>query len=146
MLWAQQIKVYTDHKNLMQDALGMTSDRVYCWRLLLEEYGPVIEYIKGVDDTVADVISRLEYGSDKKTESLDVHQCFCHVATLLSHYRHKHDNVNMNTPYVGFHDDTPVIPTHVHDVADNFVNNTFANTGNSEEDIYIATVSQIAAE
>ena len=67
MLWGQQIKVYTDHKNLMQDALGMTSDRVYRWRLLLEEFGPVIEYIKGVDNTVADAISRLEYDPDKKT-------------------------------------------------------------------------------
>eukprot|EP00804_Cyclotella_cryptica_P013655 CCRYP_018766-RA/>CCRYP_018766-RA protein AED:0.46 eAED:0.61 QI:0/0/0/1/1/1/2/0/147 len=26
MLWGQQITVYTDHKNLMQDALGLTSD------------------------------------------------------------------------------------------------------------------------
>jgi hypothetical protein len=26
MLWVQQLTVYTDHKNLMQDALGLTSD------------------------------------------------------------------------------------------------------------------------
>jgi hypothetical protein len=31
MLWGQTIKVYTDHKNLTQDALGLTSDRVYHW-------------------------------------------------------------------------------------------------------------------
>ena len=48
MLWGQQIKVYTDHKNLMQNALGLTSDRVYHWRLLIEEYGPTIVYIKGI--------------------------------------------------------------------------------------------------
>jgi hypothetical protein len=30
MLWGQHIKVYTDHKNLTRDALGLTSDRVYC--------------------------------------------------------------------------------------------------------------------
>ncbi len=35
MLWGQTIKVYTDHKNLTQDALGLSSDRVYRWRLLL---------------------------------------------------------------------------------------------------------------
>ena len=45
MLWGQTITVYTDHKNLIQDALGLTSDRVYRWRLLLEEYGPTIVYI-----------------------------------------------------------------------------------------------------
>ena len=26
MLWGQTLTVYTDHKNLMQDALGLTSD------------------------------------------------------------------------------------------------------------------------
>ncbi len=45
MLWGQTIKVYTDHKNLTQDALGLTSDRVYCWRLLLKEFALEIVYI-----------------------------------------------------------------------------------------------------
>ena len=31
MLWGQKLVVYTDHKNLIQDALGMTSDRVCRW-------------------------------------------------------------------------------------------------------------------
>ena len=63
MLWGQQIKVYTDHKNLIQDALGLTSDRVYRWQLLLvlEEYGPEIIHIKDIHNTVADAISRLDY-------------------------------------------------------------------------------------
>jgi hypothetical protein len=42
MCWGQGLTVYTDHKNQMQNALGLTSDRMYCWRLLLEEYGPTI--------------------------------------------------------------------------------------------------------
>jgi hypothetical protein len=62
MLWGQSIKVYTDHANLIRDALGMTLDRVYQWSwLLLEEYGPDIVYIKGIHNTVADAISLLEY-------------------------------------------------------------------------------------
>jgi hypothetical protein len=32
MLWDQSIKVYTDHANLIRDALGMTLDCVYLWR------------------------------------------------------------------------------------------------------------------
>jgi hypothetical protein len=61
MVWGQNIKVFTDHTNLIRDALGLTSDRVYRWRLLLEEYGPDIVYIKGIHNTVADAVLRLEY-------------------------------------------------------------------------------------
>jgi hypothetical protein len=64
MLWGQAIKVYTDHKNLTQDALGLTSDRVYHWRLLLKEFAPEIVYIKGIHNTVTDVISQLDYNPE----------------------------------------------------------------------------------
>jgi hypothetical protein len=57
ILWGQTIKVYTDHKNTTQDSLGLTSDRVYHWQLLLEEFAPEIVYIKGIHNTVADAIS-----------------------------------------------------------------------------------------
>jgi hypothetical protein len=61
MLWGQDIKVFTDHKNLTRDVLGLTSDRVYHWQLLLEEYAPKIIYIKGIHNTVANAISQLDY-------------------------------------------------------------------------------------
>ena len=61
MLWGQKIKVYIDHQNLTQDALGLTPARIYCWRLLLEEYDPEIGYIKGIHNTVADDIGHLEF-------------------------------------------------------------------------------------
>ena len=61
MLWGQRLNVYTDHKNLTRDGLGLTSDRVTRWRILLEEYAPEIIYIKGIHNTVADAISRLDY-------------------------------------------------------------------------------------
>ncbi len=57
MLWGQTITVYMDHKNLMRDALGLTSDQVYHWRLLLEKYSPTIEYIKGIHNSDADAIN-----------------------------------------------------------------------------------------
>ena len=58
----------------------------------------------------------------------------------------KHDDVTFTNSCVGFHDDMPVSSTYVDNVANDFMNNTFVNTGNSEEDIYPATVSQIASE
>jgi hypothetical protein len=71
MLWGQNIKVFTDHPNLMRDVLGLSSDQVYQLRLLLEEYGPKIVYIKGVHNTDADAVSRLEYdpGVNQTAES-----------------------------------------------------------------------------
>jgi hypothetical protein len=73
MLWGQDIKVYTDHKNLKRDALGLTSDRVYRWWLLLEEYAPEIIYIKGIYNTVVDAISRLEYDPKLNTTNEYTH-------------------------------------------------------------------------
>jgi hypothetical protein len=61
MLWGQKIKMFTDRANLMRDALGLTLDHVYRWRFLLEEYRPKIIYIKGIHNTIADAVSRLEY-------------------------------------------------------------------------------------
>jgi hypothetical protein len=64
MLWGQTIKVYTDQKNLSQDALCLTSDRVYSWQLLLEEFAPEFVYIKGIHNLVADTISQLDYNPE----------------------------------------------------------------------------------
>jgi hypothetical protein len=61
MLWGQDIKVYTDHKNLTRDTLGLNSDRVYRWCLLLEEYAPKIVHMKGIHNTVVNTILQLEY-------------------------------------------------------------------------------------
>lgn len=88
MLWRQRIKVFTNHKNLECQALGIVSDHMYRWCLLLEEYDPEIVYIKGIDNTVADAISHLIYDPNKKTSSLDCHEQYYHMATLLSHYMH----------------------------------------------------------
>ncbi len=46
----------------MQDALGLTSDQVYHCRLLIEEYGPAIVFIKGIHNTAVDAILWLDYG------------------------------------------------------------------------------------
>ena len=71
MLGGQIIVVYTDHTNLLQEALGLTSDRVYRWRLIIKEYGPEIIYIKGEMNTVADAISRLDFTPKAETKHSD---------------------------------------------------------------------------
>jgi hypothetical protein len=76
MLWGQGIKVYTDHKNLTRDAIGRTSDRVYHWGLLLDEYAPKTIYIKGIHNTVADAILQLDYDPKLNTTNNYTHATF----------------------------------------------------------------------
>ena len=77
MLWWQRINVYTDHKNLTRGGLGLTSNRVIPWRILLEEHAPEIIYIKGIHNTVADAISWLDY--DPKLNSTNEYNHATHV-------------------------------------------------------------------
>ena len=57
ILYGQEIRVYTDHKNLTCKTFN--TERVMSWRLLIEEFGPNFIYIKGPDNVVADSLSRL---------------------------------------------------------------------------------------
>jgi len=59
MLLGHAIIIKTDHKNLTHPNLMHTSDRVLRQRLLLEEYGVELEYIKGEKNVIADALSRL---------------------------------------------------------------------------------------
>jgi hypothetical protein len=122
MLWGQKIKVYTDHQNLMRDAIGLNSDRVYRWRLLLEEYGPEIVYIKGIHNTVADALSRLDFGlvPDDKENWMIFNKC-------LNFYIQNSRNIDES-------------PSNTHEEKMNFV---FANS-NEDEAIYPLTVPEIA--
>jgi hypothetical protein len=77
MLWGQRINVYTDHKNLTRDGLSLASNRVAHWQIVLEEYAPEIIYIKGIHNTVADAISRLDY--DPKLNTTNEYNHATHV-------------------------------------------------------------------
>ena len=57
-LLGHQITVYTDHKNLTYKVFN--TERVMRWRLILEEFGPELKYIKGENNVVVDALSRLE--------------------------------------------------------------------------------------
>ena len=59
ILQGYEINVFSDHKNLVYAATVSQSQRVMRWRLILEEFGPNIQHIAGVDNVVADALSRL---------------------------------------------------------------------------------------
>ena len=49
--------ICTDHRNLTYNTLS--TQRVLHWSLFIEEFHPTFHYIKGVDNVVADALSRL---------------------------------------------------------------------------------------
>jgi len=63
MLLGQQIEVFTDHKNPV--CKHFNTERVVCWRLLLEEFGPKLTHVKGVDNIAAHALSRLEMAEEE---------------------------------------------------------------------------------
>ena len=67
ILLGQKIVVHTDHKNLT--CKNFNTDRVMRWRLILEEYGPELRYIKGENNIVADALSRLNISDNDGTSS-----------------------------------------------------------------------------
>ena len=82
ILLGQVINIYTDHKNLESDFSNMTSQRSIRWRMIVEEYGPIIKYIKGTDNTVADALSRLNFSNNpNKTK---IQEIFCTLARVMT--------------------------------------------------------------
>ncbi len=63
VLLGQQIKVFTDHKNLVCEHFN--TERVMSWCLLLEEFGLQLTCIKGPHNVVADALSCMEISEDK---------------------------------------------------------------------------------
>jgi predicted aspartyl protease len=78
ILLGHRIVVHTDHKNLT--CVNFNTERVMRWRLLLEEYGPELHYIKGENNIVADALSRLGMVKEPITETLATEQ----AATLYA--------------------------------------------------------------
>ncbi len=121
ILWGQKIVVYTDHKNLMQDAWGITCDRFYIWRLLLNEYGPKIIYIKRIHNTVADPISSFDYShiKDNKENWMKFTKCWCFY-TMHSVEDSSPSNYKdlMNFVFANQSKETAIYPFTVRDIAE----------------------------
>ena len=58
ILLGQQIKIYTDHKNLTFK--NFNTERVMHWQLFLEEFEPNLIYIQYTKNVVADALSWLD--------------------------------------------------------------------------------------
>jgi hypothetical protein len=68
ILFGYPIDVWSDHKNLVYAVTLSESQCVMRWRLILEEFGPNIQHIPGVDNIVADTLSRLPSANTDRAE------------------------------------------------------------------------------
>eukprot|EP00804_Cyclotella_cryptica_P007866 CCRYP_001440-RA/>CCRYP_001440-RA protein AED:0.45 eAED:0.45 QI:0/-1/0/1/-1/1/1/0/157 len=104
----------------MQDALGLTSDRVYRWRLLLEEYGPTIVYIKGIHNTAADAISRLDYGpvTDDRSTWMTFAQCWCYHNTSQPETSLASTQESMNQVFANRNEEDSIYPLTTREIAE----------------------------
>ncbi len=97
---------------------------MYRWKLILEEYGPEIIYIKGIHNTIADAISQLDYVSpDTPAKDAAMHQNWMTFSKCWCEYNQTHDN-----------------STDKHNYS---MNQVFANCS-EEEEIYPLTAKEIA--
>ena len=72
ILPGQKLRIYTDHKNLTYKHFN--TDIILIWGLLLEEYGPDIEYIKREKNIVSDALSRLPLTGNEETTQNSTYQ------------------------------------------------------------------------
>ena len=64
ILLGHQITVYTDHKNLTN--INFNTEGVMRWRIILEEFGPELKYIKVENNVVADALFRLQMSDNQE--------------------------------------------------------------------------------
>ena len=64
-LLGQQLKIYTDYKNLT--CKNFNTDQVLRWKLIVKEYGLYIKYILGEKNIAADALSWLSNSINQQT-------------------------------------------------------------------------------
>lgn len=67
VLYASEIIVYTDHKNLLSGKLE--NSRLERWKVLLQEYDVIFKHVQGVNNSLADFLSR-EFGVKTKINTI----------------------------------------------------------------------------
>jgi hypothetical protein len=82
-LFGYEINVFSDHKNLVYAATVSESQRVMRWRLILEEFGPNIQHIAGIDNVVVDMLSCVPSANSDQDE-LEPSTAQCHANKIFA--------------------------------------------------------------
>eukprot|EP00804_Cyclotella_cryptica_P012825 CCRYP_010563-RA/>CCRYP_010563-RA protein AED:0.41 eAED:0.58 QI:0/0/0/1/0/0/3/0/322 len=109
-IWARRSEILAPLTNLV----------VYRWRLLLEEYGPTIVYIKGIHNTVVDAISRLDYGPvpDDRSTWMTFAQCWCYHNTSQPETSLASTQESMNQVFANRNEEDSIYPLTTREIAE----------------------------
>ena len=80
ILLGSKIIVHTDHKNLLYRSLP--TQRLQRWRMLIEEYDCTFVHVAGVENVVADGISRLEANFKSEEQKERHRECHARAYTM----------------------------------------------------------------
>ena len=72
ILLGHEIVIYTDHQILTYPNSDYGSQRVLRQRLVIDEYGAELHYIKGENNVVADALSRIPISITSRTNNEEV--------------------------------------------------------------------------
>jgi hypothetical protein len=87
---------------------------VYRWRLILDEYGPEIVYIKGIHNTIADAISQLDFTPPAQQSEhqtwMTFMKCWCNKENDAHNHSTKQHLDSMNYVFANRSDDDEITP------------------------------------
>ena len=83
ILFKYETKIFPDNKNMVYAAtLGESQMKMFWW-IIIEEFGPNIQHITGVNNIVADTLSRPTYTSIDKYKSI-IMKSLCRTNELFA--------------------------------------------------------------
>ena len=97
ILFGFEINIFPDHKNLVYAATLSESQMVMRWQLIFEEFGLNIQHIAGVDNIVADRLSRFpSTPSDKYKPYTRKAQCCVNKSFAFGRIENNEDCFQLN--------------------------------------------------
>ena len=87
ILLGNKVRIYTDHKNLTYTNTNYSSDRILRQRLVIEDYGAELIYIKGCSNEVADALSRLPTENNSPGEQVADEEISCNKNRSRTRHR-----------------------------------------------------------